>query len=98
MLVAEIKERVAHHFNLSLEELESRSMLERIVRPRQYAMILAVELTPHSKSRVAHFFRRDHTTLIHAEREIARLVDRNPKVRRELEEARALFPQEAAEQ
>jgi chromosomal replication initiator protein len=62
-----IQKTVATYFNLSLEELLSETRQQPIARPRQIAMSLARELTPHSFPEIGEAFnRRNHTTIMSA--------------------------------
>jgi hypothetical protein len=74
--VADIKSAVCEHFGLPLIEMTSERQSPRVVRPRQIAMFLALELTPHSMPAIGlQFGGRDRTTVRHAklvvERELA---------------------------
>lgn len=73
-----IKRVVGKHYNLSHDELISQRRLKPLVFPRQIAMHLCKRLTLKSLPEIGrHFDRRDHTTVMHANRKIAnlRLVD-----------------------
>ena len=58
---------------------DSRPFLDRVVMvglrsvtwPRQVAIALAAELTPHSWHEIGRRFGRDHTTVLHAVRKIS---------------------------
>lgn len=45
----------------------------RFAHPRQICMSLVRDLTPHSLPRIGKAFNRDHTTVIHAARNVLRL-------------------------
>ena len=62
-------------------ELISTRRTTDVVRPRQIAMYLAKDLTPHSVPVIGRKFgRRDHTTVLHAVRKIEalRVSDKTP--------------------
>ena len=62
-------------FSLSLEELCGDKRSQNIVYPRQVAMYLSRELTDSSLPKIGkEFGGRDHTTVIHANAKIARLI------------------------
>jgi hypothetical protein len=63
--VRHIIESVADDFRVDIEEMRSRSRVRRVSWPRQYAMLLARELTDLSYPSLAHIFRLDHSTLVH---------------------------------
>jgi len=73
--IKRIQDLVAERFNLSLEELCGDRRSQNIVYPRQVAMYLSRELTDSSLPRIGkEFGGRDHTTVIHANSKIARLI------------------------
>jgi chromosomal replication initiator protein len=62
-----IQDAACAHFELTRDELLSRSRAERVLWPRQAAMYLCKELTEHSLPAIAREFAgRDHTTVLHA--------------------------------
>jgi len=62
-------------FDLSLDELLSRSRATRVTWPRQVAMYLARELTDTTLPSLGRQFGgRDHTTVLHAHQRIAQRV------------------------
>jgi len=65
--VEDIQQTVAAHFQISAEDLLSRSRRSEFIPARHIAMYLAARHTGLSKSAVARAFRRnDHSTIIHA--------------------------------
>jgi chromosomal replication initiator protein len=73
--VADIQKGTASWFSLSKDDLLSRRKTRNIVRPRQIAMYLAKELTSCSLPMIGQRFDgRDHTTVIHAVKTVARLM------------------------
>lgn len=79
--VAEIQRAVAVYFGLSVEELLSPVRGRRIARPRQIGMYLAKELGKRSTPDIGQRFGgRDHTTVIHAVRQVKRLMAEDPDV------------------
>jgi hypothetical protein len=77
--VRNIQRQVAADFGIELERFYSRSRLRADCWPRQYAMLLARELTPLSLTVLGRLFGRDHTTVISGLRSAQRRVaaDRN---------------------
>lgn len=71
---ATIKRIVADHFELTPAHLESPRRTAELARPRQIAMVLARELLPRkSLPDIGRAFgNRDHTTVMHAVRAVAR--------------------------
>ena len=68
-------DEVAHHFALSEDELCSPSRTRSLVQARQIAMYLVRELTELSLPKIGEAFGgRDHTTVLHANKKIAQLM------------------------
>jgi chromosomal replication initiator protein len=73
--IRRIQETVSERFEISLEELTSDRRSQNIVYPRQVAMYLSRELTDASLPKIGkEFGGRDHTTVMHANAKIARLI------------------------
>jgi chromosomal replication initiator protein len=75
-----IMEEVASYFSLTVEDLCSPSRSRQLVTARQIAMYLTRELTDLSLPRIGKAFgNRDHTTVMHATKKIAGLMqERRP--------------------
>jgi chromosomal replication initiator protein len=75
-----IMEEVADHFSLTVDDLCSPSRSRQLVTARQLAMYLTRELTELSLPRIGKAFGgRDHTTVMHATKKIAVLMqERRP--------------------
>jgi chromosomal replication initiator protein len=72
--IDEIQRRVSDHFRIRQAEMVSARRAREVARPRQIAMYLAKQLTPRSLPEIGRKFGgRDHTTVIHAVRQIERL-------------------------
>ena len=72
--VDEIQTQVAEHFRIRKAEMTSARRAREVARPRQVAMYLAKQLTPKSLPDIGRRFGgRDHTTVIHAVKQIERL-------------------------
>jgi chromosomal replication initiator protein len=66
-----IQKTVADYYKIKVSEMYSQKRNLAIARPRQVAMWLARELTPHSLPEIGDAFGgRDHTTVIHACKQI----------------------------
>ncbi|MBD0338430.1 MAG: chromosomal replication initiator protein DnaA [Thermoleophilia bacterium] len=73
--IRRIQETVSERFEISLDELTSDRRSQNIVYPRQVAMYLSRELTDASLPKIGKAFGgRDHTTVMHANAKIARLI------------------------
>jgi chromosomal replication initiator protein len=80
--IGQIQELVAQRLHLSPADLVSSSRTAPVTRARQLGMHLARELTGLSLPAIAREFgRRDHTTVIHALRQVRRRLDLEPDYR-----------------
>jgi chromosomal replication initiator protein len=72
--IDEIQKKVSEHFRIRQAEMTSARRAREVARPRQIAMYLAKQLTPRSLPEIGRRFGgRDHTTVIHAVRQIEKL-------------------------
>jgi len=72
---------VARHHNMTPQVLLERTRRHAIARPRQVAMALAKELTQLSLPEIgSNFGGRDHTTVLHACRQVAKLRETHPEL------------------
>jgi chromosomal replication initiator protein len=70
-----IMAQTADYFQISMEELCSKSRTRTLVTARQIAMYLCRELTDMSLPKIGQELGgRDHTTVIHADRKIRELM------------------------
>ena len=80
--ISQIIEAVTDHFNVRLSDLQGRRRSRSIAFPRQVCMYLARDLTAHSLEEIGGYFGgRDHTTVLHAYRNIDRLCDNDEHIR-----------------
>ncbi|MDH5667467.1 MAG: chromosomal replication initiator protein DnaA [Nitrospira sp.] len=71
--IDDIQEAVCTQFHVKLSELKSRRRSKTLVHPRQIAMYLCRELTDASYPEIGRQFGgKDHTTIIHACRQVAK--------------------------
>ena len=69
----DIEEAVAERFHVKIADMKSRRRSKTLVHPRQIAMYLCRELTDASFPEIGrHFGGKDHTTIIHACKQIAK--------------------------
>jgi chromosomal replication initiator protein len=72
--IDEIQKRVSEHFKIRQAEMVSARRARVVARPRQIAMYLSKQLTPRSLPEIGRRFGgRDHTTVIHAVKQIEKL-------------------------
>lgn len=80
--ISQIIDVITEHFNVRLSDLQGKRRNRSIAFPRQLSMYLARDLTRHSLEEIGgHFGGRDHTTVLHAYRNIDRLCDQDESIR-----------------
>ncbi len=80
--ISQIIEAVTDHFNVRLSDLQGKRRSRSIALPRQICMYLARDLTNHSLEEIGGYFGgRDHTTVLHAYRNIDKLCDHDESIR-----------------
>src|SRR5262249_7232705 len=75
-----IAQVTADHFNVSVDLMRGKRRTNTIALPRQVAMYLARQRTSLSLSDVGAWFKRDHTTVLHACTKIDRMRERDGRV------------------
>jgi DnaA-like protein len=89
LTIERIQTAVERHCKVGHLDLISARRAAAIVRPRQIAMFLAKDLTPHSLPVIGRKFGgRDHTTVLHAVRKIEALRARDDKLAGDLDAIR----------
>jgi chromosomal replication initiator protein len=79
--IENIQKTVADYYKIRVSDMHSKKRSRAIARPRQVAMALAKELTQLSLPEIgSNFGGRDHTTVLHACRQIAKLRDSLPEM------------------
>jgi chromosomal replication initiator protein len=79
--IARIQECVCERFSLSVQELCSPRRSQAVAYPRQVAMYLSRELTDASLPKIGkEFGGRDHTTVLHANAKITRMISEDRAV------------------
>jgi chromosomal replication initiator protein len=83
--IAEIQAEVSRYYRIRPEEMVSARRSREVARPRQVAMYLSKRLTPRSLPEIGRRFGgRDHTTVIHACRQIERLCSADAELGRDV--------------
>ena len=79
--IENIQKTVADYYKIKTSDMHSKKRSRIVARPRQVAMYLAKELTQLSLPEIgANFGGRDHTTILHGCRQIAKLKDTLPEL------------------
>jgi chromosomal replication initiator protein len=82
----DIEEAVATRFHVKIADLKSRRRSKTLVHPRQIAMYLCRELTDASFPEIGrHFGGKDHTTIIHACKQITKALEADSTLKATLE-------------
>lgn len=80
-----IQKTVADYFKIKVADMYSQKRTRAIARPRQVAMWLSRELTPHSLPEIGDAFGgRDHTTVLHACRTIIDLRGKDSQLNNDI--------------
>ncbi len=79
--IENIQKTVAEYYKIRISDMHSKKRSRALARPRQVAMALAKELTQLSLPEIgSNFGGRDHTTVLHACRQIAKLRETIPEL------------------
>ncbi|MCL2297360.1 MAG: chromosomal replication initiator protein DnaA [Proteobacteria bacterium] len=79
--IENIQKTVADYYKIRIADMQSKKRSRAIARPRQVAMALSKELTELSLPEIGNRFGgRDHTTVLHACRQISQLRETNPEI------------------
>ncbi len=79
--IENIQKTVADYYKIRISDMHSKKRSRAVARPRQVAMALAKELTQLSLPEIgSNFGGRDHTTVLHACRQITKLRDTIPEL------------------
>lgn len=82
---AKITRAVCREFKTTLAEIRSANRSQQYVLPRQCAMFLSRELTDESLAKIANYFnRKNHSTVIHACRQIQTDLEKSPGLRQQI--------------
>ena len=83
--VENIQKMVADYYKLKVADLYSKKRTRAIARPRQIAMWLCKEVTPHSYQMIGESFGgRDHTTVLHAVRTVEELRNKDQQINHDI--------------
>ena len=88
--IQDILSAVTDEFGVKLVDLQGRRRNRSIVFPRQVCMYLARQFTPHSLGEIGGFFGgRDHTTVLHANKQVTNRRENDPLLRTRLDRIEA---------
>ncbi len=85
LTMGDILQKTADHFSVKPDDVKGKSRRQELVVPRQIAMYLIRELTPHSFPEIGSFFSgRDHSTVMYAVNKVQNLLDQAAPIAREV--------------
>ncbi|MGI4775856.1 MAG: chromosomal replication initiator protein DnaA [Janthinobacterium lividum] len=83
--IEDIQKKVAERYNIKVSDMSSTRRIRSIARPRQVGMYLSKTLTPKSLADIGKKFgKKDHTTVIHAIKNIEKLIETNTDFQEEM--------------
>lgn len=85
LTAAMVCDLVSGQFNVSVNELQSKSRKKTVTIPRQIAMYLARKHTEESLADIGKTFNRDHSTVLHAIKVVSNKLVRDASVSGQLE-------------
>jgi chromosomal replication initiator protein len=91
-----IQRAVADHFDIRISDILSRKRPANIALPRQVAMYLCRDLTSHSLPTIGDAFGKNHATVLHACRLIARKEQEDSAMRQSLSSLRESLGRQSA--
>ena len=90
LTMEDILRATARHYGAEAEDLKSKGRRHELVMPRQVAMYLIRELTPHSYPEIGQFFSgRDHSTVHYAVQKITDQLEQDRKLEDSLRSLKA---------
>jgi chromosomal replication initiator protein len=93
--VDRIQNTVSSFFNISIAEMLSQRRSRPLARPRQVAMYLAKKMTSRSLPEIGRrFANRDHTTVIHAVKTITKISEKDPEMKKNIDQIKGLLLEE----
>jgi chromosomal replication initiator protein len=84
-----IQRAVAEFFDIRFSDILSKKRPANIAFPRQVAMYLCRELTPHSLPSIGEAFGKNHATVLHAVNSVDAKMQANPSIRQTVSTLRA---------
>jgi chromosomal replication initiator protein len=76
LTMKDILQATAQHFEVEAADLRSKGRRQELIAPRQVAMYLIRELTPHSYPEIGQFFSgRDHSTIMYAVQKVTEQLE-----------------------
>ncbi|MGB9712270.1 MAG: chromosomal replication initiator protein DnaA [Dissulfurimicrobium sp.] len=80
-----IKDLVCRHYKVTQEDIRSRVRKRAVAWPRQVAMYLSRQFTDCPLEVIGREFNRDHATVLHSVKQIAKSINESAKLRGEVD-------------
>jgi chromosomal replication initiator protein len=80
-----IKKLVCKHYDITINQIDSRSRKQNLVRPRQIAMYLARNFTDSPLQTIGRSFNRYHATVLHAINSVEKGIKENGAIQKQVE-------------
>ncbi|MDR1238778.1 MAG: chromosomal replication initiator protein DnaA [Treponema sp.] len=96
MSLDHIQRVVAEYFSLSPNDLKGKKRTQNIVFPRQLSMYIAREITEYSTTEIGQAFIRDHTTVMHACKNIEERIRSDPTLESTIETLKRMIKEYSA--
>jgi chromosomal replication initiator protein len=84
-------EKVAEYYKISTDKMVKRSREKEVVGPRQMAMFLARKMTNDTLEKIGRVFDKDHSTVIHACKNIEKLIKTDQYTSNDYERLRTIL-------
>ena len=92
LTMGDILQKTSEHFSVRPEDVKGKSRRQELVVPRQVAMYLIRELTPHSYPEIGSYFsNRDHSTVMYAVNKIQTQLDKGEAISRDVRTLKELL-------
>ncbi len=83
--ITEIQSKVASHFGISFEDLNSKKRVKKVLRARQVAIYISSKLTTSSYIEIGKYFKKTHSTVIHSIKAVEKIFTEDRKFKEEVE-------------
>lgn len=85
--IKKIQDIISNYFNISIDEIQSKTRKRNVVQARHLAMYFAKKLTKNSLANIGkQIGKRDHATVLYACKTVSNLLETNKKFKRCLED------------
>ena len=85
--IPDIMKKIAEKYNISVEEMKSKSRHSKIVQPRFLSMYISRQLTDATTTDIGREFGdRDHSTVLNANNKIEDEMKKNPEFKEYVED------------